>query len=327
MSAPPARGGPALGVALVWHTWPFEVLLDLVRHAERRGYAAVFVDGDVSCIPSLGEADVLDGWTVSTALLAHTERIPIGSIRLVHHWNAAKLAQAVATQVRLFPGRVRFLASIGGQPADRRFGLPLPPVADRLAWLDETLGVVRALWRGEEVHFQGRFVRAEGARVRPAPGAAAPPIAVGGRGRRLLEVVAAHADVWDVNLPPLPERVEAAAAHLAEACERRGRDPARLGRSMWIWARPHGDVEDPALRAAYRRFNPWYADVPDAELQRAIPAGPPEACRARIAQIARELGLTLPVVDLSGCDADAARRALDALAPVESRVDSTTYSA
>jgi alkanesulfonate monooxygenase SsuD/methylene tetrahydromethanopterin reductase-like flavin-dependent oxidoreductase (luciferase family) len=100
-----------------------------VRRAEALGYRCAFVDGDVSMLPSRGEGDVLDGWTVTAALLAATERIEIGSIRLVHHWNAAKLAQAVATAERIAPGRLRLQISIGAQPADARFGLPFPPAA------------------------------------------------------------------------------------------------------------------------------------------------------------------------------------------------------
>jgi alkanesulfonate monooxygenase SsuD/methylene tetrahydromethanopterin reductase-like flavin-dependent oxidoreductase (luciferase family) len=148
----------ALGVNFSWHQLDFEALRDLVRHAEALGYAAVYVDGDVSLIPSLGDREVLDGLSVTTALLATTERIVVTSIRLVYHWNAARLAQASATLERLFPGRTRLFISIGGQKSDRRFGLPLPDVAGRIAWLDEMLGAIRTLWLGQEVSMSGRFV-------------------------------------------------------------------------------------------------------------------------------------------------------------------------
>jgi alkanesulfonate monooxygenase SsuD/methylene tetrahydromethanopterin reductase-like flavin-dependent oxidoreductase (luciferase family) len=294
-------------VAFSWHQLGFEDLRELVRHAEARGYAAAYVDGDVSVIPSLGERDVLDGWTVTTALLAATSRIAITSIRLVHHWSAARLAQSSATLERLFPGRTRLFVSIGGQKADRRFGLPLPPTPDRIAWLDETLGAVRRLWHGEEVSSSGRFVALEGARVRPVL-AAPPPIEVGARSPRLLRVAAAHADAWNVNLPPLTGRVAPAAQAL-------GASDARIARTCQIFVRPGEDPRDPALLAAYRRFNPWFASVPDAELASAIVAGDPGDCRRRLEALRGELRLALPIADLTGLASDAARRALDALAP------------
>jgi len=305
-----------LGVAFTWHAVPCEALLALVRRAEALGYAAAYVDGDVSVLESRGEGDVLDGWTLTTALLARTERIQIGSIRLPHHWNAAKLAQAAATAERLFPGRLRFLVSIGGHDADRRFGLPFPPADERIAWLDELLDALRALWRGETVTRAGRFVRLEGARVRPTPPGGRLPIEIGARRPKLLELVARHADRWDVNLPPVRRRVAEATAALERACRAGGRDPAAIERSLWIFARPGRDPGDPALREEFRRWNPWFADVPDDELGEAILAGDPADCRRTLAQLATELRLALPVLDCSGLDADAARQVIDAFSPL-----------
>ena len=314
-----------LAVALGWHALAFEQLLDLVRRAEAGGFEAVFVDGDVSQIPSRGEADLLDGWTVTAALLARTERIQIGSIRLVHHWNAARLAQAAATLERIAPGRLRFLISIGGQPEDRRFGLPFPPARDRIAWLDETLQAVRRLWRGEEVTARGRFVQLSGARVRPCPPAGRLPIEIAAARSRMLQVVARHADVWDVNLPPIPSRVAAAEGILADACQRIGRDPAEIHRSMWIFTRPHGDSRELEIRDEFRRLNPWFQSLSDDQLGEAIVTGPPETCRRRISEIAESFQLELPVADLSGLPHDAARRAIEALASRNTHVDSNSW--
>jgi len=305
---------PELGVALVWHCWPWPDLLALVRRAEALGYRCAFVDGDVSMLPSRGDGDVLDGWTATAALLAATARIEIGSIRLVHHWNAAKLAQAVATAERIAPGRLRFQISIGAQPADAGFGLAFPPAAERVVWLDEMLGALRRLWAGDTVTVDGRFVRLAGARVRPLPRGGRMPITVAGRGRRLLEVAAAYADRWDVNLPPVAARVDDAARLLAAACRARGRDPAAIGRSMWIFARPGEDPDAPPVRAAFRRWNPWFSGIPDAELREAVLAGPVGDCRLRLAGIRSRLGIDLPVLDLSGLERPAAERVMAEMA-------------
>jgi alkanesulfonate monooxygenase SsuD/methylene tetrahydromethanopterin reductase-like flavin-dependent oxidoreductase (luciferase family) len=304
-----------LSVALAWHVLDWPDRLELARLAEARGFDAVYVDGDVSLLAQRDGVPVLDGWTVTTALLARTERIGVGSIRLVHHWNAAHLAQCAATADHLAPGRLRFLVSIGGQPADARFGWPWPGPGERVRWLDETLGVVRRLWRGETVTFSGRHVRLDGARVRPLPPPGRVPIAVAGSGGRLLEVVARHADVWDVNLPPLPRLVRPAGERLDAACQAAGRDPASVGRSMWLFARPGWDPRSAALAAEYRRWNPWFAGVADHEIAPAVVAGSPDTCRARIAEITAELELAEPVLDLSGLPAAEARDAIEALAP------------
>jgi alkanesulfonate monooxygenase SsuD/methylene tetrahydromethanopterin reductase-like flavin-dependent oxidoreductase (luciferase family) len=301
-----------LGVAFGWHSLAWEELLALVRRAEAQGFDTVYVDGDVSQLSTRKDADVLDGWTVTTALLAATTRIRVGSIRLVHHWNTARLAQAVASAERIFPGRLRFFTSIGERPEDARFGLPQAPVPDRIAWLDETLDALRALWRGEEVTRRGRFVRLERARVRPTPPGGGVPIEVGARRPKLLEVVARHADAWNVNLPAIPARVAEAAAALDAACARAGRDAAAIARRMLIFARVRPGADRSAALQEFRGFNPWFADLSDAEVAPALAVGDASECRARIEALAGPLRLELPILDLTGADAPTARRTLEA---------------
>lgn len=287
-----------------------------MQRAEALGFTAAFVDGDVSQLGRAAPRRALDGWTVTMGLLARTHRIEIGSIRLVHHWNAAHLAQAAVTANHLYPGRFRFLISIGGHPVDRAFGLAFPEVRERVRWLEETLDAVRALWRGEQVTRQGRYVQLDGACVRPLPEPGALPIAVAARSPALLDVVAGHADVWDVNLPPIRARVASAAEALARACARRGRDPGEIGRSLWVFCRAgSAGAGDAGLRAEFRRLNPWFAAIPDAELGEGLVAGPPAHCRARLEEIREALGIGLPILDLSGLPEGEAAVQLEALAP------------
>jgi hypothetical protein len=66
---------------------------------------------------------------------------------------------------------------------------------------------------------------------------------------------------------------------------------------------------------AYRRLNPWFQSIPEAELSGALVLGPASHCRARLAELAASLELAWPVVDLSGLPAEATLRNLEALAP------------
>lgn len=320
-----------LGVAFGWSGLAFSELLGLVERAERLGYAVAYVPGDVSQVPSLGDAPVLESWTLTTALLARTRRIQIGSIRLVHHWSPARLAQAVATLEQVAPGRLRFLISAGGHVHDRSFGLPLLSPAERVTWLEELLPALRSLWRGEDVSCAGRFVRLDRARVRPALPAGQPRLEIAARRPRMLRLVAARGDAWNLNLPALPGPIEAASRRLVAACRALGRDPAALERVLWIFARPEAAVGAPELRREFRRLNPWFTPIRDEEIDEAVLAGGAERCRTRLDELRRALRVDLPVVDLSGLGYDAARRALDALAPSpappgETRVDSRTCS-
>ncbi len=304
-----------LGVAFGWQVHRWETLLSLVQHAEELGFAAAFVDGDISMLDSERKFDVLNGWTVTTALLGQTERIEIGSIRLVHHWNAAQLAQSVATVERLHPGRLRFLISIGDRPCDERFGLPKLSAGERIAWLDEMLTAICGLWRGEAVTLAGRHVQLDAATVQPSPPGGQIPIAITARRPRMLDIVASHADIWDINLPPLPDRVSEASGHLESACRTRGRDPDQIGRSMWIFTRVRQAANPAAALAEFRRLNPWFHWIPDSELAPSLVVGSADECRAKLAKLASTLRLTLPIVDLSGLDAAESHHNLEQLSP------------
>jgi alkanesulfonate monooxygenase SsuD/methylene tetrahydromethanopterin reductase-like flavin-dependent oxidoreductase (luciferase family) len=131
----------------------------------------------------------------------------------------------------------------------------------------------------------------------------------------MLEVVAAHADVWDVNLPPIARYVEPAAALLEEACRARSRDPHEIARSMLIFTRVEEDPAPGAALAAFRRLNPWFRWIPDAEIGPSLVVGSPERCRERLAALADALAIDHPVLDLAGLDAAATRRVLEGLSP------------
>ena len=170
---------------------------------------------------------------------------------------------------------------------------------------------MRALWRGEEVTCDGRFVKLRGARVRPVP---PEPIRIelAGRGPRLLGVIARHADIWNVNWPPIPARVAAAEEHLARACAEVGRDPGSLERRMWIFTRVR--EPDPARdREEFRRWNPWFSELSDAEVDAGSIVGSPERVTARLQEIAERMCIDVPVVDLSGTDYATVCAAIEAL--------------
>ncbi|MCP5071450.1 MAG: LLM class flavin-dependent oxidoreductase [bacterium] len=304
-----------LGVVLAWQHYAWETLLELTRHAEACHYDVVYTDGDVSMMPGRGDGDVLDGATLTAALLSATTCIGVGSIRLVQHWNPARLAQWTATHERLFPGRLHLLLGIGGQATDQRFGLPWAPPAERATWLEETVLACRALWRGEPVTQQGAWVKLDRAQIRPRMPAGRPELEIAcGASSPLLPVVARHAERWDMNLPPSPHRIRTALRALEDACAEQGRDPASIGRQVWVMTRPHGGSSSDELRKAFRRWHPWFSWLPDQEIPEVVVAGSSSACQEQLGKL-RAAGIDRPLLDLTGLDRDAAHQAIDALAP------------
>lgn len=79
------------------------------------------------------------------------------------------------------------------------FGVGSPEAGIRLGRLKESLEIIKALWRGEAFDYEGEQFRLLGAQQQPGP-LGEIPIVIGGAGRRTMELVAAHADWWNVHI-------------------------------------------------------------------------------------------------------------------------------
>ena len=152
-----SRGGAALklGVAFGWHSLAWEARSSWcgaprprLRHGlrGRRSLAARLA-------PRRRRAR---RWTVTLALLAATTRIRIGRSG-GHHWNTARLARRSPARSASFPPAALLHPRSVNDPRTHASGCPRRGFR-RIAWLDESLDALRALWRGEEVTRRGRFV-------------------------------------------------------------------------------------------------------------------------------------------------------------------------
>jgi hypothetical protein len=81
---------------------------------------------------------------------------------------------------------------------------------------------------------------------------------------------------------------------------------------MLIFARARRDGGCAGALAEFRRLNPWFGDLSDAEVGPALAVGDAAECRAQVEALARPLALELPILDLTGADAAAAHDTLNA---------------
>jgi len=113
------------------------------------------------------------------------------------------LARQATTLDHASGGRFELGIGWGSVPEElTTFGVGEARPAERVARLGESLEVVRALWTGEPVTYEGRFFRLREARQRPVPTRPI-PIVVGGAGDRTMALVRAHATWWNVPIHQL----------------------------------------------------------------------------------------------------------------------------
>ena len=185
-----------------------------------------------------------EGWMALAALLALTTRIRGGLMVSSNTFRHPSVLAKMATTVDIISGG-RLDVGIGAgwfEDEHRQYGLPLPPVGERMRRLEEACRIMKALWTERQATVDGEYYQVREAYCEPKPVQQPhPPIVIGGGGEKLLlRIVAQHADVWNLS-KGTPEEFRHKCAVLDEHCRAVGRDPAEIERSIQF-LQPEGDM-------------------------------------------------------------------------------------
>jgi alkanesulfonate monooxygenase SsuD/methylene tetrahydromethanopterin reductase-like flavin-dependent oxidoreductase (luciferase family) len=102
------------------------------------------------------------------------------------------------------------------------------PFAERGAYTDEAIAVMRALWSAEEPRFAGKYYRFEGMKFSPRPlQTPSIPLVIGGVSRAAIRRAARLGDGWQ-PLGLSPEALGQGIATLRDEARACGRDGARI---------------------------------------------------------------------------------------------------
>jgi alkanesulfonate monooxygenase SsuD/methylene tetrahydromethanopterin reductase-like flavin-dependent oxidoreductase (luciferase family) len=148
------------------------------------------------------------------------------------------LAKAIAASDRISGGRIDLGLGAGWYGPDYdAVGMTMPRPGERIDRLDEYVSVVTAmLHHRAPVTFAGRHHSVAGAVNDPPPRQDRLPVFVGGRGDRLLGLVARHGVGWNTCWALTTDAYRARVAVLDRACERHGRSRADIWQSIGLYA-------------------------------------------------------------------------------------------
>ena len=166
------------------------------------------------------------------------------------------------------------------------FGIPMPPVKERLDRLECAAAHIRALGAGAPVNLSQPHYPLHGAESYPLPSHGRLRLVVGGRGeKRTLRIAAEFADEWNVT------RVDVATFKqkrqvLAEHCRAFRRDPETITRSLMIPLAIGRDRADVARRIdAARAIVPALPEDEAGWRASSFLAGSPEAVIQSLARV------------------------------------------
>ena len=207
-------------------TGDWDAILSAARTADASGFDAIsFLDHYHA--PKL-EWAYLCGWSLYGALAMATSRIHLVPM-VIDRLNYLPGVLAKETVMLSFVSGGRFELGIGAGDFFEEaaaWGLAVPDAAARITGLKETVTVLRQIWAGEPVTFEGEQLHLTNAASTPAP-LAPPRVVVGvGSSRKLIRSAVEYAD--EVNVYADDELIRFARDEI-EASNR------SVGLYVWDW--------------------------------------------------------------------------------------------
>jgi alkanesulfonate monooxygenase SsuD/methylene tetrahydromethanopterin reductase-like flavin-dependent oxidoreductase (luciferase family) len=230
-----------LGLALPQYDYPgtgpvplrWSTVAGYATAAERLGFRSLWLADHITMTIERaggppGEHRGLEPLVALGGLTRVTTSVRLGTLVLCCQLRPVTVAAKMLAGVDHMSGG-RLIAGMGAgwHPADyAAAGVPFERPGRRLQQLAAAVDAVRIVWRGEP--------GAPPCLPPPAqPGG--PPVWVGGRGDRMLELVARHADGWHMGWALTPTEYRRRTDVLERACERVGRDPAAITRAVGLF--------------------------------------------------------------------------------------------
>jgi len=216
---------------LAWERW-----LTLVHAAEDMGYESLFRSDHLTSLGGDPGRPSLDTWTSLTVLATRTQRIRFGPmVSPVTFYHPALLAKMAVALDTLSLGRIDLGIGAGWSEHEHAmFGVPMPPIKERLDRLECAAAHIRALAAGRPVTLRQPYYPLSEARNFPLPSHGRLRIVVGGRGeKRTLRIAAEFADEWNATRVDIPGFRHKRSV-LAEHCRSFQRDPETITRSLMI---------------------------------------------------------------------------------------------
>ena len=228
-------------------------LLDLAGRAERLGFDAIWVGDSLFARPRH------EPLTLMTAIAARLSKVEVGTaVLLPALHNPVLLAHQVATLDRIAEGRLILGVGIAGDVPNIRAeftaaGVPFEKPVGRML---EGLRLMRALWSGKPVEWDGRW-KVEGAVLGPVPHRpGGPPLWIGGSLPASIERAGRHFDGW---MPIAPDAAQWGRQwrEIRDIARAAGRNADALTGSMYLTivldddARRANDKLDHFLEAYY----------------------------------------------------------------------------
>jgi len=229
-----------IGIHLNQDGMSYRELRKVALEAENFGLDSYWVLDHLHASPRPDERQMLECWTLLSALAVETTRIRLGALVLnINNRNPSLTAKMATTLDQISDGRLEFGVGAGGTNRAQHqknlgyeyefdaYDIPFPTRPSvRIEKLDEGLEVMKRMWTQEAATYEGRHYSIKDATCLPKPVQRPhPPIWIGGKGgSKIIRVIAKHADGWNISGISSVEEYREKREILEKACMDVGRE-------------------------------------------------------------------------------------------------------
>ncbi|MDA4126669.1 MAG: LLM class F420-dependent oxidoreductase [Thaumarchaeota archaeon] len=172
-------------------------LVEISRVCEEEGFESVWATDHVVMPTELREpyGQVLEPLTTLTYIAARTQRLKVGTSCIVlPQRNPVLVAKQAATLDVFSKGRV--ILGFGAGWAEKEFGFLNADFARRGKVMDESIRLMKSLWKDDIINFEGKFFHIKDALFLPKPQGRDIPVWLGGNGPVSLRRAIRLGDGW-----------------------------------------------------------------------------------------------------------------------------------
>ena len=282
-----------------WGIEDAQALVGLASRAEELGFDSVWVHDHVFNVghvfDRIGGKPYYEPLTLLSFVAARTRRVRLGtSVLVLPYHNPIRLAKTAATLDVLSGGRL--ILGVGVGLIEKEIRAMGSPFAERGAFTDEAIAVMRALWTEDEPSFDGKYHRFAGMKFSPKPlQKPSIPVVIGGVSRAAIRRAARLGDGWQ-PLGLSPEALGQGIALLRTEAQSYGRDvstiPVSIAMSLGVSTpRRYALGKDPAEVVQNAKA---YASLGVQMLVISANTGDPTEARSALETIAREVLTAIP---------------------------------
>jgi len=230
----PTHGdGRYLGTAIGGRAVTANYLKQLAAAIDSLGYAGALIPTGKSCE---------DSWVTAASLIPVTQRMKFLIAIRPGVYTPALAARMVASFDRMSQGRLLVNVVTGGDPTELAGDGIFLDKTGRYELTDEFLTVWRELMQGDRVDYQGKYLRAEGAKLLfPPVQAPYPPLYFGGSSAIAKDIAARHVDLY-LTWGETPVQVAEKIAEVRQLA-------AQYGRTLRFGIRLHVIVRETTAQA------------------------------------------------------------------------------